>query len=188
MRDGRTSYASQLRAIVLYRMAKNGKLVITSNVKSLLLLQRYPRDLTEDERERCEASVRSFLLVTLAQPNHPANETGWAAAFWRANAKISACERTGPIVLTEDDEADEDLADDAPAFVVSKLRDGFLAAIDGLEGELQPSKPRPSWTSSRQSPMRCEWASLRAKFDCCAAWSRTRIPGPTSARRITCAR
>jgi hypothetical protein len=137
MRDGRTSYATQLRAIALYRMAKNGKLAISPQVKSLLLLKNYPRDLTDEEKELCEGGVRAFLVGCLGRPQHPATQTEWAAHFWRRNWKLSDCEHETPF-LTEDDEPDETLREsNAPAVLVSQLRDGFLAAVEQLERDLQ---------------------------------------------------
>jgi hypothetical protein len=53
MRDGYSSYAAQLRWVLLARMAKNRRLTLTAEMVDLM--KRYPRGLDDDQRAKAES-------------------------------------------------------------------------------------------------------------------------------------
>jgi hypothetical protein len=139
MRDGRSSYATQLRANLIVRAFRYDKLSFGPERPGLIMLRDYPRNLSDEDRKTCESIVRASLgaLMGAREDKHPIHTSGWAAQFWRHNRQLSKCERRTPLLLTDEDEPDEELPDGDPPLLVSTLRDGFLAAIGELEQKLQ---------------------------------------------------
>lgn len=133
MRDGYTSYAGQLRWVLLARMAKNGKLSLPAEMVDLM--KRYPRGLGDQERSKAESLIRASTLSMAGLPGAPNETSGWTCAFWQQNRHLSPCE--APLVLTEDDEPEENLDVEEPVLLTSVVSAGFIEAVEGLESDLR---------------------------------------------------
>ena len=132
MRDGYTSYAAQLRWVLLARMAKNGKLSLTPEMVDLM--KRYPRGLDDQERSKAESLIRASTLSMAGAPN---GTSGWTRAFWQQNRRLSPCERAAALVLTDEDEPEEDLDVEEPVLLTSVVSVGFIEAVESLENDLR---------------------------------------------------
>lgn len=136
MRDNRSPYTAQLRWVVLARTAKNGKLFMPADV--IDEFQRYPRDLDDQGRSRCEALIRASLLSAAGIPGHPRETTGWAKTFWQQNRTLSACEDGAAPRNDEDtDEPSELVSSEERPLTTSDVRTAFVDAVEGLERDLQ---------------------------------------------------
>lgn len=135
MRDGYSSYAAQLRWVLLARMAKNRKLTLTAEMVDLM--KRYPRSLDDDERAKVESLIRASTLSMVSLPGAPNGTSGWTRAFWRQNRTLSPCERSAPLALTDEDEPELDLDTEAPKLLTSAVSTGFVDSVEGLERNLR---------------------------------------------------
>ena len=143
MRDGHGHRAAQLRVVPLSRMAKNGKLHIASHLRVLDDLQRFPRDLEGDDLKRAESSIRAMYLALMQGLNGDDAPRTWAEHFWRQNWHLSVCEQARALVLTPEEEEEAGPANEAvPATTPRQARDGFVAAVEQLQKDLDALQGR----------------------------------------------
>jgi hypothetical protein len=135
MRDGYSSYAAQLRWVLLARMAKNRKLSLTAEMVELM--KRYPRGLDDQERSKAESLIRASTLSMAGLPGAPNESSRWPRAFWQQNRRLSPCERSATLVLTDEDEPEEGLDVEEPVLLTSVVSAGFVEAVERLEDDLR---------------------------------------------------
>src|ERR1019366_7183351 len=101
-------------------------------------LKRFPRELEGDDLKRAESSIRAMFLALMRGLDDDDSSLVWARYFWRHNWSLSVCEQARPLVLTVEEE-EEAAPDDegVPRVTPLHARDGFVAAIERLQKELE---------------------------------------------------
>ncbi len=137
MRDGHGQWATHLRVVPVSRMAKNGKLKVSSHLGIIDDLKRFPRELEGDALKRTESSIRAMFLALMQLVDGEDAPRAWAEHFWRQNWRLSLCEPAQPLVLTQEEEQEAGPEDaGVPRVTPAQARDGFIAAVEQLQRDL----------------------------------------------------
>jgi Family of unknown function (DUF5677) len=150
----RDTPSSEVRLLVIARLAKNGKFHLRADMAVAELLPRYPMLLNAEDRAHVESFARNAWNIHTQIGKDPGTpkENPWSQYFWSRSFEISDCEPEpgdAPVLdeteeeLPTEPEPEQSAASSAPApprvveLKVGDVRDAFVQAIDVLGAGLR---------------------------------------------------
>jgi len=81
-------HAAYVRMMPFKQILKYGKIRFPSDSELVDLLPKYPDNLTEDDKRKCEAYCRTITNMVI---NDNLKDSNWPEYFWNRNIKLSQC-------------------------------------------------------------------------------------------------
>lgn len=131
---GQSSTATKAKAMIIRAYLQAGKLMLPPSIGAEWgeILPRYPDEITEDERQRIEPSIRAAAMTMLNFSKEDDRDVEpcsllWARSFWRQNWKLYECEVESP--QATEAETDDTTESSSP---IKSARDRWQKRLEDL--------------------------------------------------------
>ncbi|MBA0125527.1 hypothetical protein H0B56_08240 [Haloechinothrix sp. YIM 98757] len=140
---GQSAMATKAKAMVIRAWLKTGKLMLAKEIGEVWdnILPRYPDEITEEERQRIEPSIRATFMTLTSNPDRELEKSPgltWAKTFWRQNWKLYECGDSSADAEHSLDATSEHVkaAHAAWQHVLDEVTERFLAASRAADPDL----------------------------------------------------